>query len=91
MREPSDQSLGYSLSPSGLYNGSPASGETLAGFGKTGLLAANGSITFPAFIFKNALAAYIGKGSRLKVSGFRWEDADRQWVALGLKVKEWEL
>jgi hypothetical protein len=26
------------------------------------LLAANGSVTFPAFIFKNALAANIRKG-----------------------------
>ena len=40
-REPSDQSLGYSLSPSGLDGGSPASEASLAGFGKTGLLAAN--------------------------------------------------
>ena len=80
-REPSDQSLGYFLSPSGLDGGSPASEGRVAGFGQTGLLAANGSVTFPAFIFKNALAANNGKGSRLKVSGFRWEDADRQWVA----------
>ena len=58
-REPSDQSLGYSLSPSGLDGGSPASEASLAGFWKTGSLAANGSGTFPAFIFKNALAAYI--------------------------------
>ena len=61
MREPSDQSLGYFLSPSGLDGGSPASVGSLAGFGKTGLLAANGSVTFPAFIFKNALAANIGR------------------------------
>ena len=32
----------------------------MAGIRKTGLLAANGSVTFPAFIFKNALAAYNG-------------------------------
>jgi len=32
----------------------------MAGFRETGLLAANASITFPAFIFKNALAAYNG-------------------------------
>jgi hypothetical protein len=40
-REPSDQSLGYFLSPSGLDGGSPASEASLAGFRKTGLLAAN--------------------------------------------------
>ena len=61
-REPSDQSLGYFLSPSGLDGGSPASEGRVAGFGQTGLLAANGSVTFPAFIFKNALAANNGKG-----------------------------
>ena len=61
-REPSNQSLGYSLSPSGLDGGSPASEERVAGFGKTGLLAANAFRIFPAFIFKNALAAYIGNG-----------------------------
>jgi len=60
-REPSDQSLGYFLSPSGLDGGSPASEGRVAGFGQTGLLAANGSVTFPAFIFKNALAANNGK------------------------------
>ena len=76
--EPSDQSLGYFLSTSGLDGGSPASEGSVAGFGETGLLAANGSVTFPAFIFKNALAAYIRKGSRLKVSGFRGQGADRQ-------------
>jgi hypothetical protein len=32
----------------------------MAGFGKTGLLAANGSVTFLAIIFQNALAAYNG-------------------------------
>jgi len=80
-RKPSDQSLGYFLSPSGLDGGSPASEVSLAGFGKTGLLAANGSVTFPAFIFKNALAANIRKGSRLKVSGFRRQNADAQRVA----------
>ena len=77
-REPSDQSLGYSLSPSGLDGGSPASEGSVAGFGQTGLLAANGSVTFPAFIFKNALAAYIRKGSRFQVSGFRLQRADAQ-------------
>ena len=63
-REPSDQyqSLGCFLAPSGLDGGSPASVSSLAGFGQTGLLAANASGTFPAFIFKNALAAYNGKG-----------------------------
>ena len=80
-RKPSDQSLGYFLSPSGLDGGSPASEGRVAGFGQTGLLAANGSVTFPAFIFKNALAAYIRKGSRLKVSGFRRQNADAQRVA----------
>jgi hypothetical protein len=30
--------------------------------GQTGLLAANAFRIFPAFIFKNALAANIGKG-----------------------------
>ena len=62
-REPSDpyQSLGYFLAPSGLDGGSPASEASLAGFGQTGLLAANASGTFPAFIFKNALAANIGR------------------------------
>ena len=77
-REPSDQSLGYFLSPSGLDGGSPASEASLAGFGQTGLLAANAFRTFLRFIFKNALAAYIRKGSRLKVSGFRGQGADRQ-------------
>jgi len=38
------------------------SGTSMAGFWQTGLLAANGSVTFPAFIFKNALAANIRKG-----------------------------
>ena len=76
-REPSDESLGYSLSPSGLYGGSPASEESLGGFRKTGLLAANALRTFRAFIFKNALAANNGKGSRLKFSGFRWQVADK--------------
>jgi len=33
----------------------------MAGFGQTGLLAANALRTFLAFIFKNALAAYNGK------------------------------
>ena len=61
-RKPSDQSLGYFLSPSGLDGGSPASVRSLAGFGKSGLLAANALRTFPAFIFKNALAANNGKG-----------------------------
>jgi hypothetical protein len=61
-REPSNQSLGYSLSPSGLDGGGPASEPRVAGFGKSGLLAANALRTFPAFIFKNALAAYNGKG-----------------------------
>ena len=61
-REPSDQSLGYFLSTSGLDGGSPASEGSVAGFGKTGLLAANAFRTFPAFIFKNALAANNGKG-----------------------------
>ena len=61
-REPSDQSLGYFLSPSGLDGGSPASEASLAGLGQTGLLAANAFRIFPAFIFKNALAANIGKG-----------------------------
>jgi hypothetical protein len=77
-REPSDQSLGYGLSPSGLDGGSPASEASLAGFGKTGLLAANAFHPFPAFIFKNALAANIGKGSRWKVSGLRLQYADIQ-------------
>jgi len=77
-REPSDQSLGYFLSPSGLDGRSPASEASLAGLGQTGLLAANAFRIFPAFIFKNALAANIGIGSRLKVSGFRRQDADRQ-------------
>jgi len=36
----------------------------MAEIGETGLLAANGSVTFLRFIFKNALAAYIGNGSR---------------------------
>jgi hypothetical protein len=75
------QSLGHALSPSGLDGGSPASAASVAGFGKTGLLAANGSVTFPAFIFKNALAANIRKGSRLKVSGFRWQAANAQLFA----------
>jgi len=75
------QSLGHALSPSGLDGGSPASAASVAGFGKTGLLAANGSGTFPAFIFKNALAANIRKGSRLKVSGFRWQAANAQLFA----------
>jgi hypothetical protein len=44
----------------GLDVGSPASGSSVAGSGQTGLLAANGSATFLAFIFKNALAANIG-------------------------------
>ena len=70
-RKPSDQSLGYFLSPFGLDDGSPASEASLAGLRQTGLLAANASRTFSTFIFKNALAANIGKGSRLKVSGFR--------------------
>jgi len=61
-RKPSDQSLGYFLSPSGLDGGSPASEASLAGLGQTGLLAANAFRIFPAFIFKNALAANIGKG-----------------------------
>jgi len=56
------QSLGYALSPSGLDGGSPASEGSVAGFRQTGSLAANGSVTFLAFIFKNALAAYNGKG-----------------------------
>jgi hypothetical protein len=60
----------------------------MAGFRQTGLLAANGSVTFPAFIFKNALAAYNGTGSRLKVSGFRRQDADRQLV---VQVREVEI
>jgi len=80
-REPSDQSLGYFLPPSGLEVGSPASEGSVAGFGETGLLAANAFRTFPAFIFKNALAANIGKGSRWKVSGFRWQPAYNQRVA----------
>jgi hypothetical protein len=64
VREPSDQyqSPGYALSPSGLDGGSPASAASVAGFGKSGLLAANAFHTFPAFIFKNALAANIRKG-----------------------------
>jgi len=66
-RKPSDQSLGYFLSPSGLDGGSPASEGSVAGFGKTGLLAANGSVTFPAFIFKNALAAYIRKSREARI------------------------
>ena len=78
MREPSDQSLGYNLSPSGLDGGSPASEASVAGLEQTGLLAANAFRTFLRFIFKNALAAYIRKGSRLKVSGFRGQGADRQ-------------
>ena len=36
--------------------------RSMAGFGKTGLLAANAFRIFPAFIFKNALAANIGNG-----------------------------
>jgi hypothetical protein len=31
------------------------------------LLAANGSVTFPAFIFKNALAAYIRKSREARI------------------------
>jgi len=85
-REPSDpyQSLGYFLVPSGLDGGSPASEASLAGFGQTGLLAANASGTFPAFIFKNALAANIGKGERREVSGLRRQSTDRQWVSLDI-------
>jgi hypothetical protein len=62
VRKPSDQSqsLGYRLSPTGLDVGSPASVARVAGFWKTGLLAANALRTFLAFIFKNALAANIG-------------------------------
>ena len=52
------------------------------------MLAANALPTFPAFIFKNALAAYNGSGSRLKVSGFRRQDADRQLV---VQVREVEM
>ena len=66
-RKPSDQSLGYFLSPSGLDGGSPASEGSVAGFGKTGLLAANAFRTFPAFIFKNALAAYIRKSREARI------------------------
>ena len=50
----------------------------MTGIRQTGLLAANGSATFLAFIFKNALAAYNGTGSRFQVSGFRVQGADRQ-------------
>ena len=52
------------------------------------MLAANAFRIFPAFIFKNALAANIGIGSRLKVSGFRRQDADRQLV---VQVREVEI
>ena len=56
----------------GYYGDSPyQSGTSMAGIRQTGLLAANAFRTFPAFIFKNALAANNGKGSRFKVSGFR--------------------
>jgi hypothetical protein len=79
-REPSDQSLGYSLSPSGLDGGSPASAARVAGFWKTGLLAANGSGTFPAFIFKNALAAYNGIADyRLPIGFFAVFSRDPGW------------
>ena len=67
MREPSDQSLGYNLSPSGLDGGSPASEASVAGLEQTGLLAANAFRTFLRFIFKNALAAYIGKGGEDRI------------------------
>jgi len=52
----------------------------MAGIRKTGLLAANAFRTFSRFISKNALAANIRKGSRLKVSGFREQGADAQEV-----------
>ena len=67
-REPSDQSLGYFLSPSGLDGGSPASKKIVSGSGKTGLLAANVLRSFPAFIFKNALAAYNGNWGACRFS-----------------------
>jgi hypothetical protein len=57
----------YFLSPSGLDGGIPASEASLAGFGETGLLAANALRTFPAFIFKNALAANNGKGREARI------------------------
>jgi hypothetical protein len=50
----------------------------MAGIRETGLLAANGSGTFSAFFFKNALAAYVGKCSWRMVSEFNRQDAEAQ-------------
>ena len=68
--------------PPGLMVAALHQKRSIAGFRKTGLLAANALRIFLAFIFKNALAANNGKGSRVKVSGFRRQHADIQRVAL---------
>jgi len=63
-----------------LGDGPYQSGTRIAGFWQTGLLAANGSGTFPAFIFKNALAAYNGIADyRLPIGFFAVFSRDPGW------------
>jgi hypothetical protein len=89
-REPSDQyySLGYGLSPSGLDGGSPASEASLAGFGQTGLLAANAF-----FATGYGATKYFRKKSSSLVSvEYCRRRGESQWLAgrVHVRIRFWK-